>query len=205
DVQLFISMDGADAATFESIRRRGRFALVMENIERLAVLTRRPFIIFTLQEDNFDQLVPMAELAVEHRMHLLVNTVRRDEGIEPFVAMVRDGLAGLREDYAQVLARFEDTGLMVHLPDRIHGIAVREGDVTRTYGGRTRCPAIDTELCVHFDGAVSPCNMFNPFEYGNLLEMPLAEIRNGKKATWFRENHKEHYYCQNCACLGGTA
>ena len=67
------------------------------------------------------------------------------------------------------------------------------------------CPAIERELCVLHDGTVTPCNMFNPYEYGSILEDSVEELRAGESFRWFQSNHKSHYYCRNCACLGGTA
>lgn len=204
-VQLFISMDSPDPARLEAIRRRARYEKIVANIERLASHTPRPFLIFTLQEANFDDVVPMARFSVERRLHLLVNTVRRDKGIETFQEMVRARADELRLAFREVAALYRGQQVACYLPDRIQGVPISSDGTQATYGGRSGCPAIERELCVLFDGTVTPCNMFNPFVYGNILESSLAEIREGERFRWFRENHKQHPYCSNCACLGGTA
>lgn len=203
-VQLFISMDSPDPGRLAAIRRRSRYEKIVANIDRLASHAPRPFLIFTLQEENFDDVVPMARFAVAREMHLLVNTVRRDEGIEPFQAMVRARADDLRAAFRDVADMYRGRPVGCYLPDRVQGVTITSNGTQATYGGRARCPAIDRELCVLFDGTVTPCNMFNPYAYGNILQTPLAQIRDGVRFRWFSENHKQHPYCANCACLGGT-
>lgn len=204
-VQLFISMDSPDPQRLSAIRRRSRYDRIVANLDRLASHAPRPFLIFTLQEANFDDVVPMATFAVDRELHLLVNTVRRDEGIETFQQLVRTRSDDLRRAFREVIELYRGRSVACYLPDRIQGVAITTSGTQATYGNRTRCPAIDRELCVLFDGTATPCNMFNPYSYGNVLETPLAEIRAGERYRWFTENHKQHPYCANCACLGGTA
>ena len=204
-VQLFISMDSPDPDRLAAIRRRSSFTRLVANIDRLGDVRSRPFIIFTLQEQNFDDVESMARFAVGRRLHLLVNAVRRDEGIEPFQHLVRQRTEVLRAAFDAAEALYEGTQLQCILPDQVQGVVVRGPGARSTYGSRRRCPAIERELCVLHDGTVTPCNMFNPYVYGNILEESLAQIRSGSSYRWFSENHKTHYYCANCACLGGTA
>jgi len=39
---------------------------------------------------------------------------------------------------------------------------------TKTHGFLNHCPALDSELCILYNGDVTPCNMFNPYVYGNI-------------------------------------
>ena len=64
------------------------------------------------------------------------------------------------------------------------------------------CPALDKELCILYDGTATPCNMFNPYVYGNVFEQSLEEIWKGDARTNFLASHKDYYYCKNCANLG---
>jgi len=205
EVQLFISMDSPDPERLTAIRRRSSYTKLVANIDRLADVRSRPFIIFTLQEQNFDDVVPMARFAVGRRLHLLVNAVRRDDGIEPFQRLIRQRAEDLRAAFDAAEALYKGTQLQCILPDQVQGIAVRGPGSRNTYGSRQRCPAIEREICVLHDGTVTPCNMFNPYVYGNILEETLDQIRSGTSYRWFAESHKTHYYCANCACLGGTA
>ena len=63
------------------------------------------------------------------------------------------------------------------------------------------CPKIKKELCVLYNGDITPCNMFNPYVYGNIHNESIEEILGGEKRKWFEKNHKSYYYCNNCACL----
>lgn len=204
-VQLFVSMDSHVPERLHAIRRRSKHKLIVANLDRLAEHTPRPFLIFTLQEENFDDVVPMARFAVERNLHLIVNTIRRDEGIEPFVELVHQRADDLRRAFSQVTELYRDQSVRCLLPDRVQGLAIAEEGTQATHGGLPRCPVIDQELCVLYDGTVTPCNMFNPYVYGNILQSSLDEIVAGERFAWFSENHKSHPYCSNCACLGGTA
>ena len=204
-VQMFVSMDSPFPERFAAIRKRGKYASVVANLTRLQSCPRRPFVIFTLQEANFDDVVPMARFCLERGLHLLVNAVRRDEGIEPFQQLVLERSSDLQRAFREVGELYRGQEVRCFLPDRVQGVTILAAGTQATYGGRQRCPAIDKELCVLFDGTVTPCNMFNPYVYGNILEESLASIRDGERFRWFSENHKSHSYCSNCACLGGTA
>lgn len=203
DVQLFVSLDSTDRSELEAIRRGCRQSVILRNLERLADLRRRPFIVFTMQEGNLHRMAEMASFARERDFHILFNTVRRDQGIEPFVALVTDQAEHLRQTYAAIADLYAGSGLTCLLPDQIHGIPIRRGEVAPTCGTLPSCPALDQELCILFNGDVTPCNMFNPYVLGDFLDTPLTEILSGPNRTWFREYHKTHYYCANCACMGG--
>jgi len=204
DVQLFVSIDSPDPKELEAIRKGASFSNIERNLDLLQNAKRRPYAIFTIQEDNLHRLVEMTKYCTEKEMHIIFNTVRRDEGIEPFVELVKSKRAELIENYKKIRSLCADNGLACLLPDSIHGIFVAEG-TSQVFGNLESCPAFKEELCFHFDGVVTPCNMFNPYEYGNILDNDLDTILSGDRYLWFVENHKSYYYCANCACMGGTA
>jgi hypothetical protein len=80
------------------------------------------------------------------------------------------------------------------------GVVIFENEAA-TCGTTSECPNIRTELCILYNGDVTPCNMFNPYVYGNINDNELDEILKGDKFNWFLKNHKSYYYCNNCACL----
>lgn len=203
DMQLFVSLDSTDAAELEAIRRGCLQSVILANLDRLAGLDRRPFIVFTMQEANLHRIGEMARFARARSFHLLLNTIRRDEGIKPFVELVASRAEALRDTFAAIRALYEGSGLACLLPDQIHGIAMANGTVP-TCGSRAACPALEQEICILANGDVTPCNMFNPFVFGNVGTTPLAEILAGSERASFRVRYKEHYYCANCACMGGT-
>ncbi|MBU4380579.1 MAG: SPASM domain-containing protein [Pseudodesulfovibrio sp.] len=205
EVQLFISMDSPNALELESIRRGARFSILEKNIKRLAIMKRRPHVVFTIQEANLHRMVDMARYCIDRNMHIIFNTIRRDEGIEPFIEMVQNKREELAEAYRLIHALYDGTELNCLLPNSIQGIIIQENGTNQTFGGKKECPALREELCILHNGAVTPCNMFNPYEYGNILQERLGVILESEKRRWFLENNKAHSYCANCACMGGTA
>ncbi|QJB55926.1 radical SAM protein [Pseudodesulfovibrio sp. zrk46] len=203
-VQLFISIDSPRADELEDIRRGAHFSLIEHNIELLYSITPRPHVIFTMQEANLHRLSEMAQYCIEKNMHLIFNTVRRDEGIEPFVEMVKDRRYELGIAYKDIKSIYKNAGMNCLLPDSIHGISILENGTSQTFGSKAQCPALCDELCILYDGTVTPCNMFNPYKFGNILEKDLDAILHSEQRQWFLENNKSHYYCADCACMGGT-
>jgi len=204
-VQLFVSMDSPHPERLESIRKGLKYSTLEQNLNRIASINSRPFIVFTLQEENFFDVLAMARFARERDFHLIVNTVRRDEGIEVFQRMVKERVEFIKGELAEAERLYVGTELICLTPDQIQGVKVREPEGCVSYGSLEGCPAIDSELCILFDGGVTPCNMFNPYLYGSILMMDIAELRSGSAFQWFKENHRQLAYCQNCACLGGTS
>jgi len=203
DVQLFLSIDSPVRFELENIRVGCDYDTVLSNIEGLSQMDRRPNIIFTMQEENLHRILDIAKFALQHRSGIIYNTVRRDEGNEPFVDMVKDRLETVKNDFQEVRDLYKGTGLLCLIPDQISGIALGQPGTVLTHGQRATCPALSSELCVLYNGDVTPCNMFNPYVFGNLVTDDIKTILNGKERKVFLSGHKEHYYCRNCACMGG--
>lgn len=202
DVQLFISMDSAQKDKLVQIRRGAKFEYITQNIKRLKMLSKRPFIIFTIQEENFLELYEIAQFAFDNNCQILFNTIRRDVGIEDFVNLVETHKEEIREQFKKIAALYLKSDLQFHLPDQLAGVMISKTHTQQTHGSMTSCPILDKELCILYDGTVTPCNMFNPYVYGNIKEQKLKEIWDGKKRYDFLTAHKFHYYCNNCANLG---
>jgi MoaA/NifB/PqqE/SkfB family radical SAM enzyme len=61
-------------------------------------------------------------------------------------------------------------------PDQLAGIQLKVTKPTQTHGTMKSCPALDKELCIFYDGTTTPCNMFNPYVYGNIFKQSLEEM-----------------------------
>ncbi len=201
-VQLFISMDSPIADELETIRKGAKFHFIENNLKALKELPNRPFIIFTIQESNLHRIKDMAQFAFNHNCHILYNTIRRDQGIELFVSMVKDAKENIQKQFDEVQALYSDSNLQCLLPDQLAGIQILSQKATVTHGSMQSCPILEKELCIFYEGTTTPCNMFNPYVYGNMFEESLEEIWNGERRKNFLETHKNHYYCNNCANLG---
>jgi len=201
-VQLFISMDSPNETELVKIRKGARFNYIEQNIKSLHELPNRPFIIFTIQEENIHRIYDIAHFAFENNCSMLYNTIRRDEGIETFVAAVNQNLNSIAEQFEKVNQLFSNTGLQCLYPDQLAGIEIQVNKKTQTHGTMNSCPALEKELCILYDGTTTPCNMFNPYVYGNIFSQSLAEIWNSVARLGFLTSHKNYYYCKNCANLG---
>lgn len=201
-VQLFISMDSPNETELVKIRKGARFNYIEQNIKSLHELPNRPFIIFTIQEENIHRIYDIAHFAFENNCSMLYNTIRRDEGIETFVAAVNQNLNSIAEQFEKVNQLFSNTGLQCLYPDQLAGIEIQVNKKTQTHGTMNSCPALEKELCILYDGTTTPCNMFNPYVYGNIFSQSLAEIWNSEARLGFLTSHKNYYYCKNCANLG---
>lgn len=202
NIQLFISMDSSEPQELSGIRKGARFNLIESNIRQLSVLPNRPFIIFTIQEANIHRIFDIASFAYENRCHILYNTIRRDQGIETFISSVKENYDSIIDQFDEVNKLYSGSELQCLSPDQLAGIPIKTTRSNKTHGSMNSCPALDKELCILYDGTVTPCNMFNPYSYGNIFTESLAEIWNGKKRLDFLTSHKEYYYCKNCANLG---
>ena len=201
-VQLFISMDSSESEELTAIRKGARFQFIEENIKFLCELPIRPFIIFTIQETNIHRIYDIAKFAFENNCQILYNTIRRDEGLEPFIVMVNEQNQSISEQFKKVTELYSNSSLQCLYPDQLAGIRLKVAKPKQTHGTMESCPALDRELCFLYDGTTTPCNMFNPYVYGNIFKQSLDEIWNSIERSEFLTSHKSHYYCQNCANLG---
>jgi len=202
NVQLFISMDSPKADELTTIRKGANFQLIENNIKQINELKNRPFIIFTIQEANLHRIFEIAQFAFNNNCQILYNTVRRDNGIETFLDAVKQNYNSIIIQFNQVRCLYNDFELQCLYPDQLAGIKLQTIKPTQTHGTKRHCPALDKELCILYDGTITPCNMFNPYVYGNISKQSLNEIWNGKERALFLNSHKNYYYCQNCANLG---
>jgi len=201
-VQLFISMDSPVAKELTEIRKGARFQYIEENIKNLNYLPNRPFIIFTIQEANFHRIYDIAKFAYDNNCQILYNTIRRDEGIETFIDGVNENEQSIINQFQKVKELYSNSNLQFLYPDQLAGIQLKVLNPTQTHGTMNSCPALDRELCIFYDGTVTPCNMFNPYVFGNIFKQSLNEIWSTKERIDFLSTYKSHYYCNNCANLG---
>ena len=201
-VQLFISIDSPDKEELSKIRKGADFNLIMKNIESVKHIRNRPFIVFTIQEANILRIADIGRFASVNGCHIIYNTVRRDQGIEDFVLAVKNNLSKIQRQFNEVLSIYKNSDLRCMIPDQISGVELSFKDAVQTHGTMNTCPALMNELCVLYDGVVTPCNMFNPYIYGNIFEQSLNDIWTDSYRLNFLRDYRGHYYCKNCANLG---
>lgn len=201
-VQLFVSMDSPIAEELTVIRKGANFRFIEKNIKLLQDFSIRPFIIFTIQESNIHRIYDIAKFAFKNNCHILYNTIRRDEGVELFIELVNEQQQNISEHFKKATDLYLSSNLQCLCPDQLAGVQLNNIKATQTHGTMQNCPALNKELCVFYDGTVTPCNMFNPYVYGNVFEKSLSEIWISPERLEFLESYRKYYYCQNCANLG---
>ncbi len=202
DVQLFISIDSPNENELSAIRKGADFHFIENNIKQLKKMYNRPFIVFTIQETNIHRIFEIAQFAFENNCQILYNTIRRDNGIETFVEAVKLNYLSITNQFEQVRQLYGNSELQYLCPDQLAGVELQTEKLTKTHGTMEQCPALGKELCILYDGTVTPCNMFNPYIYGNIFNQSLNEIWGSEERKMFLSSHKCYYYCQNCANLG---
>lgn len=203
DVLLYVSIDSPVKEELEDIRRGADLGLIERCLDALRTAARRPYFVFTLQERNLHRIGDMAQYAVRWRAGLIYNVVRYDVVDHHLTNRLLSEYAAVCEAFARARETMESHGLPCQIPDQVRGVPLELADCQRTQGSGRECPALDQEACILHNGDVTPCNMFNPFVYGNILEQDYADILSGRRAAEFRATRAKSPYCQNCAWMEG--
>jgi radical SAM protein with 4Fe4S-binding SPASM domain len=202
NIQLFVSFDSPFRKELEYIRKGAKYNYIINNLEKLKKSEPTPFIIFTIQETNYNRIFNMAEFAFKYNCNILYNTIRRDYGIERFIDIVKNNIDFINEQFEKGRQLYSKTNLQFLFPDQLAGIRLFNPSARKTHASLSCCPSLNKEICILHDGTVTACNMFNPYEYGNIFNESLDEIWEGNKRKAFLRDHRSHYYCKNCANLG---
>lgn len=204
---LLVSCDGGSREPFESIRRRGRYDAFSRNLHLLAGIFERQdrrsglHCIFTLMDRNIGELPRVVASMARARIGGVVVNVVKEEQAGAWLVTRRSEILAAFEDASRIAT---DGGLELRLPDHL-GDAPVTGMQTSRSSWRA-CPVPWQEMVVRYDGDITPCNMMNPFLYGNLFETPFDDVWNGLAARMFRSGLAKsirHPYCQGCYFLQG--
>jgi len=172
--KMKISLDGGDAKTNDSIRQRGAFDKVMENLRLIKEAERFEILfMFTAMKGNFRSLPSLLRLGQDENIDGLI--------IERFIP-----LSGGRKMNNEVLGR-EDWKEMVGMLVDFVSIEEAEQSLVPYQAFQIKFSEEEPELlgapciigvdglCVMPDGSVFPCRRF-PVSIGNLLNDPLRKI-----------------------------
>ncbi len=171
--KIKLSLDGADAEVNDSIRGKGVFKRVIENI--LWIKKEHPFeiiLMFTVMRRNYKSLPSFLRLAQELGVHGFIlerfipwgkGRARRDE-------VLKKEEWGELMDLLQELFSIEEKNAL--LSYQAFQIQIK-GNEPELLGAP--CIIGREGLCVMPEGDVFPCRRF-PISIGNLLETPLKKI-----------------------------
>jgi radical SAM protein with 4Fe4S-binding SPASM domain len=215
---VYVSVDGATAATYERIRVDARFDRLQRNVRRLVDAARRhgrPRIEITAvaMRDNLDELAALVELTagwgiaslhVQHLCHAF-------------------GESTLPQQYAPMRAFVADQTLVAYDPPRVArafdaarraaasaGISLRLPPITPIVHpsgtpGRKRCDWPWRGPYVSYDGTAMPCCMVatpDRAALGDLLKHGVAAIWNGAAYEEFRrrlDSDDPPEICRSCS------
>ncbi|HJV53571.1 MAG TPA: SPASM domain-containing protein [Noviherbaspirillum sp.] len=221
---LHASLDGAGAATFESIRLGARFERVLRNLRRLVAARRR--LGSALPEIRLVAVVMRANL---HELPDLVRLARR-EGVPDISVqhLCHDfGESTLPAQYRPMRDFVERESLQGDDPHRVEryfaaaraaahelGVALRLPNVKpRTHPpgtpGRTRCDWPWRGAYISYDGKAMPCCMVatpDRVHFGDMAQSGVAAVWNNADYTAFRErldSDTPPEVCRSCAVYAG--
>ena len=171
--KMKISLDGGDAETSDSIRSKGTFDKVIENLTLIKKEKRFEILfMFTVMKRNFKSLPSLLKLSQDLSIHGLI--------IERFIPLGRG-----RESLDEVLSKEEwkeMIGMLLDffsieeepsfLPYQAFQISFH-GEEPELLGAP--CIIGKDGLCIMPEGTVFPCRRL-PISTGNLLETPLKQI-----------------------------
>jgi radical SAM protein with 4Fe4S-binding SPASM domain len=221
---MHVSLDGANAAVYESIRVRARFDKVLRNLRRLmkakaaAGMLPHVRLVAVVMRQNLDELPDLVRLAsdegaeslsVQHLCHDFGESSlpERYKPMREFIddqTLLREGRAHVDAVFGEARAEARRLNIELRLPNikpRIHA-----SDVP----GRARCDWPWRGPYVSYDGKAMPCCMVatpDRINFGDMERDGVAAIWNNDAYTAFRERLSSPVppeVCRSCAVYSGT-
>jgi radical SAM protein with 4Fe4S-binding SPASM domain len=222
---LHVSLDGATAATYESIRANARFETVRRNVLGLVAAKRRLgsglprlSLVFVAMRRNIEELPDLVRLAadwgvgrlfVQNLSHSFTDTdpagayreIRDFAGRE---ALWREPDGRLEAVFAEASRVAAEEGVELRLP------RLREDERPPRAPGDLPCHWPYTSAYVTHRGRVQPCCMVMGADravLGDVAEHPFAEIWAGEAYASFRaalESAEPPEVCAGCSLYRGV-
>lgn len=209
NVKVMVSIDGATAATYESIRRGGSFQQVMKSIYEYSSCGLLEALNFTILKTNYTEIPGIFELARECGV-AKINLI----GYKPYQGNGSELLASTeyREAVRLACQAAQQTGIQFFFDEpffpAVSGELNLEVSQPRTNAGITvlnfsGC-IFGQYLYIEPDGRVKPCS-FSPLVVGNVRERSLDEIWQEMLASpllaRIREAENRTGCCRGCPHL----
>ena len=209
EVKVMISIDGATAATYESVRGGASFEKVVEQAHNCARGGLLEAIVFTILKRNYTEIPAIFKLAVsvgvpkitliglkpchDYSGELLSPQEYR-EAVKLACQAARETGVEFFFDEPFFWATVKELGLTVHRPAVDAGIVISS----------TSACAFGEYLFIESTGEVKPCS-FAPLILGNINEKPLGEIWSEMLVSPFLHQIKDPHtmtgYCLDCQYL----
>lgn len=222
---MHVSLDGAQADTYQEIRIRARFERVLRNLRRLVDARRQIAstspqirIVAVAMRRNLEELPELVRLAHDEGVDaVFVQHLCHDFGESSLPAQYRpmrefiDSETLLGEDVQKVEQYFdaarreaEQLGMTLRLPN-LKPRAWPPGT-----SGRQRCDWPWRGSYISYDGKAMPCCMVatpDRINFGDMAQDGVAPVWNNREYEAFREqldSGPPPEVCRSCALYGGT-
>jgi radical SAM protein with 4Fe4S-binding SPASM domain len=202
DFLIFISCDSTDDHRLSRIRRGIDLEAFTQNLEVVSDFIQErqerhldSQIIMTLMKSNFHELPDMIDFAARYNIGGVIANMVKGDGGDWKVKRLQE----LKDVFRRAHARAERNGILLKVPDQIEGIPLAETYVSKS--NTSECTTNEKEIFIRYNGDVCPCNMMNPYIYGNVGRSSVDEILNGINARVFHyltTTGSRHPYCVNC-------
>jgi radical SAM protein with 4Fe4S-binding SPASM domain len=198
---ILISWDACEAGLFEYIRRGADFDALTN---KLRIIARHinicgdcmPVLLFTLRAENIYQLPATITLAARNGIRrLTVNMFKRPDNLD-WTGAYR---ARIEECFERSSITAACEGVDLALPDHIGNTGYLSKDLRQCSG--IECPFPKSQVVIRHNGDLTPCNMMNPYLYGNIKEREFSGVWNDAEAKAFRELNQtecQHPFCRDC-------
>ena len=222
--ELHVSLDGATAETYESIRIGAHFSCVISNISRVQKARRRlmndrPELILTavVMRRNLHELTDLVSLAHDLSIRsVFVQHLGQDftepslhPSYQPFrwfvnqESLLQQDRPAIDAAFASARTEADRLGVFLRLP--------RLDPVAKTSAGQAsrRCDWPWKAAYVTYQGCAVPCCMIatpDRFQFGNVLMDSALDVWNGDKAEEFRrrlDSDDPPDLCASCAVYKG--
>lgn len=222
---LHVSLDGAHAAAYESIRVKARFDKVLRNLRRLmqakaAVSSSLPHVrlVAVVMRQNLEELPELVRLAkregveavsVQHLCHDF-GEASLPEHYQPMRSFI-DAQTLLHEDKARILKVFGQTreeaerlGMELRLPN----IEPRQHPPGTP--GKSRCDWPWRGAYISYDGKAMPCCMVSTpdrINFGSMANEGVSAVWNNEAYDQFRSklsSESPPEICRSCAVYTRT-
>lgn len=213
-----ISIDGATAATFQKIRRRGHFDRVVQAIELLNRMKAergrgrddnpRLMINYTLMRSTLDELPAMVDLCLEWNVHRL--TLQHLYALES-TGLHAESLVHDRAHSDAILracrARCEANGIMTTFPVLFDPEPVAEPLMSDPAEQEPKlfCYAPWRMMRIRWNGEVHPCDLWGRHGIGDFQRQSFEEIWGSPEYVQLRWDHvrrlPSHPTCRTCTMV----
>ncbi len=197
---ILISWDACEAGLFEKIRYGADFRTMRFKLPHITAKAKQykapyPVLLFTFREQNMNQLEGTLHLAAEAEIRrVTVNMFKQTDN--------SDWTISYHKQIREIFEKAEDLAARLNidlaLPDHIGDESFHSSCSCSCF---KKCPFPYEQVVIRYNGDLTPCNMMNPYVYGNISQSKFSMVWNSPEAQIFREfsgTSYLHSYCSYC-------